>query len=392
MPETSSLPPLERLNDNKPIISPSENWFDSGLTFNSAATYIPGDSSLLELLTGRPAAEDPEGCVALHYRARPKEDPGFIFTRSFIGLSIHTPHLDLIRRLDEPVLFPDPVSEDALDDLGCEDPRVSFVDGTFWMVYCGSHQIDKETWRGSLLAARSDDLINWTKVGLLQGTDDVPNRTSFHGFDNRYFDNLGGLQGDCSRVNNKDGVLFPARILEKVMLLHRPMIGKLGEYAVHLATALEPTGPYIDAGAILRSRQDSRFSGSWAGGGGTPIQLDGNRWLMIGHTGNYLPDGSRYYVLDAFLLDFDRFDPARPDRIVVGRLDGFLRPETEFELHGPTPESVGNVVFSCGNYVHEDWLYIVYGGGDSFTLAARVRLDELVAALESSRSEALSLV
>lgn len=396
MPVATSPPaeplPIERLNGGQPIIAPSDAWFDSGLTFNASAVYVPGDSPLLEALTGRAASEDPDGCVALHYRARPKEDPGQYWTRSFVGLSVHTPTLELIRRFTEPVLSPDPTGPEALDDLGCEDPRVTFLEGAFWLVYCGSHRLENGAWRGSLMAARSDDLIHWTKTGLLRGTHDIVHESLLEGFDDRYFDNMGGLKGDSSHVNNKDGALFPARFNDLCLLLHRPMIGKLGEFAVHLAVGEEPQGPYEDLGPIARAAERPEFKESWAGGGGTPIPLGHNRWLMIGHTGNYLEDGSRYYVLDAYLLDFNKFDLENPERIVVGRMDGFLRPETDFEIHGPSPDSVGNVVFSCGNYVHDGWLYVVYGGGDSCTLGARIKLDVLVAALEKTDGADLSLV
>lgn len=383
-PPPNGPPAIERLNGGLPILSPSEVWFDSGLTFNASATYVPGDSPLLEGLTGRPAECDPDGCVALHYRARPKEDPGHYWTRSFIGLSVHTPTMDPIRRWREPVLAPGEPGPDARDDLGCEDPRVSPLDGAYWLVYCGSTRLASGAWRGSLMAARSDDLVAWEKTGFLRGTDGSRIAPGSGGFDHRYFDNMGGLRGDCERVNNKDGVLFPERFDGKVLLLHRPMAGKLAEFAVNLAMADEPTGPYEDLGPIIRAPSNPAFQESWAGGGGTPIPLGHNRWLMIGHTGNYRRDGSRYYVLDAFLLDLDRFDRMNPSAIVRGRLDGFLRPETDFEIHGPSPDSVGNVVFSCGNFVRDGWLTIVYGGGDSYTLAARVRLEELVGVLEAS--------
>ena len=60
-----------------------------------------------------------------------------------------------------------------------------------------------------------------------------------------------------------------------------------------------------------------------------------------------------------------------------------MRPETDFEVKSPFHDSVANVVFACGAYVHDGWIYMVYGGGDTYILAARVRYDELLGALES---------
>ena len=68
---------------------------------------------------------------------------------------------------------------------------------------------------------------------------------------------------------------------------------------------------------------------------------------------------------------------------MVARMDDIMRPETDFEVHGPFPDSVANVVFACGSYVYDGWLYLVYGGGDSYILAARLRFDTLVNELEA---------
>jgi predicted GH43/DUF377 family glycosyl hydrolase len=43
---------------------------------------------------------------------------------------------------------------------------------------------------------------------------------------------------------------------------------------------------------------------------------------------------------------------------------------------------VGNVLFACGSYEHGDDIVIVYGGADTYTLAARVDKATLFAALE----------
>ena len=370
------LPAVERLFGGEPILSPRGDGWESGVTFNAADVLVT-DPATVAALTLRPASEFPDGVVALHYRARPLTDPGYHWTRSSVGLSVHAPDLTPIRRLDSPVLSPGD-HQDALDGLGCEDPRVAMLGGEMRMVYCGSRLSPEGEWRGSLMGARSRDGIAWTKTGFLTGSDEIEREG---GFDARYFDNMGGLEADPDAVCDKDGVLFDRRIGGRVFLLHRPMVGPMDTWAVHLASADEPEGPYTDHGPLYRATPDPQATESWVGAGGVPVPLGEGRFLMVGHTGHRLAAGERRYVLDAFLLDFARFDPARPEGIVVGRLDAFMVPETPFEIHGPFPDSVGNVIFSCGNHVHDGWLYIVYGGGDSFTLGARVRLDELVAAI-----------
>jgi predicted GH43/DUF377 family glycosyl hydrolase len=68
-----------------------------------------------------------------------------------------------------------------------------------------------------------------------------------------------------------------------------------------------------------------------------------------------------------------------------------MGPETDFEVKGPFHDSVANVVFACGAYEYDGWLYIVYGGGDSYILAARVSFSELVGELEAREADAFAL-
>ncbi len=353
---------VERLFGGQPLLSPQGSSWESGVTFNAAAVHLAlTDENLpaIRALLGR--GEEPREIVALHYRARPSEDPGFPFTRSYVGVSVHEPDLTPIRRFEAPVLSP----EEPYEALGSEDPRVIRFDDAWWMVYCGVAPLDdpqdpKRTWVGSLCVARSEDLVNWTKCGVAEGlSGDVPGAHS-----------------------NKDGVLFPDRIDGKAVMLHRPMAGHHRDWGTNLAVADGPAGPYEDLGWVHGPQRNDGYVASWCGAGATPIALGRGRYLSIEHTGNYLPEHRRKYVLDAFLYDFERGDLRRPETLVAARLDDFMRPETEFEVKGPFADSVGNVLFCCGAYVYDGWLYLVYGGGDSFILAARVRLAELLCALE----------
>ncbi len=65
-----------------------------------------------------------EGVVALHYRARPRKDPGYKWNRSFVGLALFTPELTPLKRYSEPVILPGERPEDP-DFLGAEDPRIT---------------------------------------------------------------------------------------------------------------------------------------------------------------------------------------------------------------------------------------------------------------------------
>lgn len=361
--------PFERLYGGHPLIAPTDNWWESGVTFNSAAVILaptPENLAAFRALLG--PDEAPREIVVLHYRARPKCDPGYNWTRSFVGVSVHEPDLTLIRRFETPILEPGGSTCDP-DFLGVEDPRVAWLDGSWWMVYCGVAPITVadplQTWRGSVCLAKSEDLVHWEKLGPVAG--------SGFGFGDRESE---------ESVSNKDGVFFPERIDDKVFMLHRPMIGDIGTWCVNIATADKPDGFFTDLGAVHGAMSSREYYKSWVGGGSVPIKIGEGRYVSLEHTGNYYEDKTRKYVLDAFLYDFNTWDPEHPETLVAARLDDVMRPETPFEVRGPYEDSVANVVFVCGSYVHDGWIYVVYGGGDTFILSARIRFGILVEALE----------
>ena len=371
---------IERLFGGQPLISPTELWWESGVTFNTATEFLepcPSNLPALKALLGDDTFDNyPDGIVVLHYRARPKQDDGYPWTRSFVGMSVHDPDLNPIKRFVTPILEPGNLSHNA-DIQGVEDPRVTRFEGKWWMVYCGVSLTDdprpEYAWIGTVCIARSEDLVNWVKCGPVTG-------------DNSVF----ATESQLANVSNKDGVLLPDRIDGKVMLLHRPMKGEMGTWGTCIASADKPEGPYTDLGAVHGAVQLEGAVTSWTGAGSVPIKVSDGVYVSIEHTGNYLPNKKRRYVLDAFLYDFNQWDPSRPETLVAARIDDFMRPETDFEVHGPFPDSVANVVFACGSYLHKGWLYITYGGGDSYILAARLPFAELLQALGQRLTKAAS--
>jgi predicted GH43/DUF377 family glycosyl hydrolase len=56
-------------------------------------------------------------------------------------------------------------------------------------------------------------------------------------------------------------------------------------------------------------------------------------------------------------------------------------PETRWEIDGPYPDSVGNVLFTCGAFERNGDIHILYGGGDTFVMAATILKADLLNAL-----------
>lgn len=358
---------VERCNGGMPIISPTERWWENGVTFNAAALYLDrseaNDRIIRNLLPGRSLddAALADGVVVIHYRARPETDPTVPFVRSFIGLALFTPELKLLGRHPDPVVLPED-SPHGFDYLGVEDPRITRIGDTFYMVYCGLKADPRTIYHAQLCIARSRDLLRWEK--------------------------LGPVRGDVNTTYNKDGVLFPEDVNGMYYLLHRPWWNGLphSDYAMRIARSTAPDGEWEDLGEFLHSFQNPDFKESWVGAGSVPIHVGDQRYIMIYHTGNSRPDGLLEYDLDVAMLDLTRL-PKGPGAIVVSRIEHFMVPELPAELASQSSLQVQNVLFACGSYVYRGFLYIIYGGADTYTMAARVRVSEVVSALEAADLE-----
>jgi predicted GH43/DUF377 family glycosyl hydrolase len=229
------------------------------------------------------------------------------------------------------------------------------------MVYCGLKYDPETVYHTQLCTARSEDLLHWEK--------------------------LGPMQGDVNRTYNKDGVLLPEPVDGKYVLLHRPWTKGMAhaDYAMHVAVSDVPVGKWRDLGKILHSFKNPRFEESWVGAGSVPIPAGDGRYIMMYHTGNSQPGGQLEYDLDLAFLDMRRLgkDPAS---IVTGRIEPFMVPETPEELASMSSLQVQNVLFTCGSYEYGEYIYVVYGGADTYLLAARMKRTEVLTALERAIS------
>lgn len=354
--------PIERLNGGNPLLAPSDRDWESGGVINPAVVYlnrsVENDPLIQGLVGAEPLDTLPDGVAAVYYRAVASSGVENAIPFSSIGLAVFTPDFQrLIRRFDTPVLEPG-TDWESFDYFGIEDPRITCVDGVYFMFYCGPRIDPVSTFKTRICLATSRDLLHWEKHGPVPGGPD--------------------------RFDNKDGALFPHRIQGRYYLLHRPWgAGFAGsDLSIWLASSESPFGPWDDLGEILHSYAIPGCRDSWVGSGSVPIALDEKRYLVIYHTGNYLNDIDREYDVGAALFDFDQFSPDNPRRLVVSRIEPLMVPETEFEFSQQPDGGRLGVVFPCGSYVFKDDLYLVYGAGDRYTAAARVKLEVLLDALQ----------
>jgi predicted GH43/DUF377 family glycosyl hydrolase len=208
-----------------------------------------------------------------------------------------------------------------------EDPRITRIGDTFYMTYTA---YSEHGTRVSLAASSS--LIVWERLGIILPDED-----------------------------NKDAVLFPEKIRGRYVLLHR-----------------RPPDVWIACSDDLLHWTDHQIlmqprPGTWehqkVGGAGPPVKMD-QAWLFIYHA----VDKDHVYRLGAALLDLN--DPT----VVLKRQEApILEPEEEWERHGDVP----NVVFSCGQVMTDDGLYVYYGGADTVIGLATADKEQVLTFLEA---------
>lgn len=223
----------------------------------------------------------------------------------------------------------------ALESFGIEDPRITLLDGTYWINYSAvsSHGI-------ATALASTRDFVTFERHGVIFAP---PNR---------------------------DVTVFPERIRGRHVALHRPMPEGIGEHAIWIATSPD-----------LMSWGDHRYvagarAGMWddakVGGGAVPFRVrvgDSDAWLAIYHGVSRVP---LQYALGALLLDGD--DPAR---VIARSRTPVLAPEAPYERRG----FFDGIVFTCGLLVDDDRVRVYYGAADGVTAVADLSLDAIIAGL-----------
>jgi predicted GH43/DUF377 family glycosyl hydrolase len=294
---------MERFSGN-PILRPiEEHAWESRMVFNAGAIYL-------------------EGKVHLLYRAIGNDNVSRLgYASSVDGFSID-------ERLPNPVF--EPTSDTEKD--GCEDPRLSEVDGQLIMTYTAFREESHlQVYQISLTTIAMNDFIqkkwNW---GI--------RRLPFPG------------------IRDKNAVVFPQRVNGRFVMLHRIDPDLCIAYSDDLER-------WCDFMSVMKPRADG-WDNSKIGVAGSPIKLK-EGWLIVYHGVNV----ERMYSLGVALLDLDH-----PERVLYRSKEFILAPREDYERFGKVP----NVIFSCGNVVLDNRLFVYYGGADSVLCVATKSLDELL--------------
>lgn len=170
---------------------------------------------------------------------------------------------------------------------------------------------------------------------------------------------------------DKDACIFPRKIGNRYLLIHRPIIrGKK-----HMWLSFSPDLIHWGEHRVLMPTRDGWWDQDKVGLGPPPIETP-EGWLIIYHGVRRTASGNLYRVGMA-LLDLE--EPWK----VIWRTPGWVLAPTEpYEQTGFVP----GVVFPTGAILEEDGeLKIYYGAADSCVALATARLEELLDFIRGSR-------
>lgn len=230
---------------------------------------------------------------------------------------------------------------DETEEFGVEDPRITPVDGRYYITYVAVSRHGPAT----ALASTSD----------------------FRTFERH---------GVIFCPENKDVVLFPEPIGGAYAALHRPVCGTPFTRP-EMWAARSPNLFHWGAHAPLAVGGVGWQSGR-VGAGTPPIRV-AEGWLEIYH-GNHQP--TRPGEIGAYRAGAILLDPDDPARVLKLTPEPFFSPEADFEIGG----FVSNVVFPTGIVRDNGALLIYYGAADAYTAVVEYAEQELLDTLVSPTS------
>lgn len=322
-PHTAPRATLERFPRN-PILQPQAclDW-ESQAVFNAAAL-------------------DLDGRIHLLYRAVGGDG------QSVLGHAVTRNGVDIEERSPAPVYALDPASvpvgaacpySSGAAGPGCEDPRLTLLDGRIWLSYTEFDGAHPPRMALSSIALEDFRAQRW------------------HWRHPIHLSPAGQA--------HKNWVLFPKRIGGRIALLH----GIAPQPKLALLDTLDIAAGDVVPGGYCNDGDPLAWDNAPRGAGPPPIATPAG-WLLIYHAMDRRDPGR--YKLGAMLLD------GRDPRRVLGRLPyPLLEPDARCENEGHK----AGVVYCCGALARGDTLWVYYCGADSVVCVASVALDRLLAEL-----------
>lgn len=166
---------------------------------------------------------------------------------------------------------------------------------------------------------------------------------------------------------NKSAVLFPRKINDKYVMMHRVYPNILIDYLDDLEF-----DDHLKGHHFIPPRKNY-WDSKKVGAGAPPIETE-DGWLLIYQSVGY-QDPSRYKV-GAMMLDRDN-----PGKVLYRTHMPVIEPDEHYENNG----FKAGVVYPCGAVVMNDNLNIYYGGSDSYVCAATADLDQFLSQMKNNK-------
>ncbi|MDO9543400.1 MAG: glycoside hydrolase family 130 protein [Kiritimatiellia bacterium] len=224
---------------------------------------------------------------------------------------------------DQPFIYPTDITE----EYGCEDARITQVDGRYYINYTA---ISQDSWATKL--AVTDDFKTVKRLGFI-----------FH-------------------PENKDVAIFPEKIGGMYHALHRPNNSGFGRASIWYAES--PDLLHWGNHQCIVRPLDTKWEAMKIGGGAPPIKTK-EGWLIIAHGKG---EGSRYSLF-LILLDLQT-----PWKVIKRAAQPLLAPTEKYETEG----FFGNVIFSNGVVEKDGKLLVYYGAADEFSCVAVTDVESLL--------------
>ncbi|MBU1966800.1 hypothetical protein KKH50_00720 [Patescibacteria group bacterium] len=306
---------FHKFRDN-PILTPREDQpWQAQAVFNSAALY---ENDQFYLLFRAMSWDNTStiGCAV--------SDDGFNFAQLTHG-PIYVPRMEF-------------ESKSRPNDFsGCEDPRLTkFGDHIymFYTAYDGQHPP-----RVALTSIKESDFWahNWLWEEPVLISD--------------------------SQVDNKNACLFPDKINDKFVILHRTAGHEIAIDFINELSDLKENCSLEKEAAI--GPRTNEWDSSKIGIAGPPLKTE-KGWLLIYHG---VSKFDQNYRLGYMILDLND-----PFHVLYRTKYPILEPQMEFEKKG----IVDNVVFSCGAVEKDGLVYLYYGGADKVMCVATMEMKKLL--------------
>lgn len=302
-----------------PILEPSRIWWEDQAVFNPAVIKIRDKIHLIYRAVGNYE----------NYISR-------------LGHAIFDENLNLIKRFKNPVL--------SFKKRSCEDPRITQIKDKLFMTYVKVQNPSAPPKLREKVGLRNNG-IRWKFSTFLTKLEIERDKCKFRG------------HKKITKENDKDVVLFPDKIKNKHVILHRPFESLERRYEIKIANLNISKGLIHDSRVLLKAG-DGEWMSKVIGAGCPPIKTD-KGWLIIFHG----TDDKYIYSAGAALLDLED-----PSKIIAISKNSILKPETKYEKKG----DIDNVVFPTGTVNIGEKLYVFYGAADKTCCAASVNLKYLV--------------